>query len=244
MKLPQSISPCPIQEAVIEIRFEASLPSDAIFGIVYNSVKESLGELDFERLPILQIPEAIREQDANLKHQPYYRFKKENFIFQFGPLSASIVVSQPYSGWEIYLKEAIWFLKLLYNLKFIKKVLRIGIRYIDIFENQNIFKNINIAVLQNKGELLSESMRIRTTFSNGFYRSTLQIANDIIVEKESDSINASLIDIDTSKEIELDDFLLDPNKTLNDAHCLQKEIFFGLLKEEFLLSLNPVYEEK
>ena len=38
-KLPISISPCPIIEAIFEVRFEASVPGDAISGIIFNEFK-------------------------------------------------------------------------------------------------------------------------------------------------------------------------------------------------------------
>jgi len=37
--LPKSIETCPIIEAIFEIRFESTVPGDAIFGIIYNEFK-------------------------------------------------------------------------------------------------------------------------------------------------------------------------------------------------------------
>ena len=59
-KLPFSIDPCPILEAIFEIRFESSFPGDAIFGIVYNEFKDEFQEV--EQLPVLQLPAAMRDQ--------------------------------------------------------------------------------------------------------------------------------------------------------------------------------------
>ena len=64
MKLPKEISPCPIIDTVIEIRFESTMPKEAkeaIFGIIFNEFNDRYPSL--EKLPILQIPEAIREAD-------------------------------------------------------------------------------------------------------------------------------------------------------------------------------------
>jgi uncharacterized protein (TIGR04255 family) len=69
MKLPKKISPCPIVEAIIEIRFDASLPGDAIFGIIYNMLKDEYTNL--EKLPILELPDAIRTTDPNLMYSPH-----------------------------------------------------------------------------------------------------------------------------------------------------------------------------
>ena len=89
MKLPKLIDPCPIIEAIIEIRFESKLISDAIFGVIYNSVKETFPKT--ENLPILQIPENIRINDPNLKYNPYYSLLNNNFILQIGPKVVSLI---------------------------------------------------------------------------------------------------------------------------------------------------------
>ena len=71
MRLPKALDPSPIKEAVVEIRFETPLPSEAVFGVVYNAIHDGYPEL--EKLPILQVPEAVRAADPNLMFQPHYR---------------------------------------------------------------------------------------------------------------------------------------------------------------------------
>ncbi|HTA29241.1 MAG TPA: hypothetical protein VK731_02075, partial [Candidatus Cybelea sp.] len=48
MRLPYKISPCPIKEAVAEIRFHATVPDQAVFGIAYQALA-----------PEFQNPEAL-----------------------------------------------------------------------------------------------------------------------------------------------------------------------------------------
>ena len=35
IRLPEKINPCPILEAIVEIRFDSKVPHEAIFGIIY-----------------------------------------------------------------------------------------------------------------------------------------------------------------------------------------------------------------
>ena len=70
MQIPKKITPCPILEAIVEIRFEPEEPDDAIFGIIYNQFKKSFPEI--EKLPILQIPDQFRSKDPNLIYKPHY----------------------------------------------------------------------------------------------------------------------------------------------------------------------------
>jgi uncharacterized protein (TIGR04255 family) len=54
---------------------------------------------------------------------------------------------------------------------------------------------------------------------------------------------ASVIDIDVIREhniTNIDELIIG----INNAHSIGKDLFFSLLRPEFLESLNPVYEHK
>ena len=74
--LPIRIEACPLIDALIEFRFEAAITKSAVFGIIYNLIKEEYRG-NVINLPILQIPEQIREVDPNLKFKPLYRIENE-----------------------------------------------------------------------------------------------------------------------------------------------------------------------
>jgi uncharacterized protein (TIGR04255 family) len=75
MEIPIKISPSPIVDSILELRFTTSLHHDAIFGIVYSAFKADYQK--HESLPILQLPEPVRKTDPNLKFKPYYRLLNE-----------------------------------------------------------------------------------------------------------------------------------------------------------------------
>jgi len=141
-KLPISISPCPIIEAIFEVRFEASVPGDAIFGIIFNEFKNEFQNV--EQLPILQLPAAIRSQDPNLKFSPHYKIQNDNFIIQIGPNVFSLANINEYCGWDSFLNKICEMYKKLKNLDLIKKQLRASLRYINIFQDSNIYPYSNI----------------------------------------------------------------------------------------------------
>lgn len=60
-RLPSAINPCPIQEAVIELRYERpkGLIWDAVPGIVFSRLQDK-GWDTLERLPIAEVPQEIR----------------------------------------------------------------------------------------------------------------------------------------------------------------------------------------
>ena len=90
MQLPKVISPCPIIEAIVEVRFDASIPSDAIFGVVYNEFKNDFPKKP-ESLPITQLPEQIRNNEPNLLYKPHYRLSDSTFLLHVGQKVISII---------------------------------------------------------------------------------------------------------------------------------------------------------
>ena len=71
MRLPKSISPCPIREAIAEVRFESNVPADAVFGIVYQALQKDFPKS--EALPIVALPTLIRDATTDFVFQPHYR---------------------------------------------------------------------------------------------------------------------------------------------------------------------------
>jgi uncharacterized protein (TIGR04255 family) len=98
MKIPKRINPCPIIEAIVEIRFESGMPPDAVFGVLYNEFKSAYKKV--EKLPILQLPEIVRAKDINLRFQPHYKLIQDDFLLQIGPSVLSIVNVNEYVGWN------------------------------------------------------------------------------------------------------------------------------------------------
>jgi uncharacterized protein (TIGR04255 family) len=238
VRLPKKITPVPVKEAIAEIRFESSFPADAIFGVVYNRFKDEYPEL--ERLPILQMPEMLRTADPNLRFQPYYRLRKENFLMNIGPSLLSLAVTEPYPGWNDYLHEILNVFGKLQGLNFINKVTRAAIRYTDFFEG-DIFSGINLSILMNNQRAPTYEAYFRTIIPRERFRCLLQIGNSTRVQSGGLAQMGSIIDVDTFCDERLEDFFENTENYLNEAHLAQKQLFFSLLKPEFLEKFNPEY---
>jgi uncharacterized protein (TIGR04255 family) len=239
-KLPKQINPCPINQAVVEIRFDSSLPPDAVFGVVYNALKGSYELAD--QLPILQIPEAVRNNDPKMQFQPHYQLKREDFIVQIGPKVIAIAVAnQKYTSWKSYYKEIETVFNSINEIGFILNVSRVGLRYQNIFR-ADIWKNLNISLKIAGSEVSDGEVFVRTLLPKDGYKVLLQTGNSLNLE-ENDQIvgRVSIIDIDTSIEGESLNFFENMNSILEKGHSIEKEIFFGLLNPDFLNSLNPEY---
>jgi uncharacterized protein (TIGR04255 family) len=234
MKLPKKIDPCPIVDTLLEVRFTSKTNANAVFGLIFNVFQKDFQK--FESLPILQLPDIVRASDPNLKYKPYYSISNEQLVIQIGPDVISISSFPKYLGWDSFSNFIFEALSRIDSVGIINEIERIGIRYINFFET-NIFEKVNLKVCIGTDDILYKNTIIRTEIEQGEFSSTLQVANNAIIEGKLGSI----IDIDTFVTKNLDDFFSKKKELINVGHLKEKELFYSLLKPEFLNSLNPTY---
>lgn len=234
MTLPMKIHPNPIIDALIEIRFTTNIHPNAVFGLLYQALKNEYPNV--ENLPILQIPEQIRNMDSNFKFKPHYKIFDENFAVQIGQDVISIASYPKYMGWEKFSEAIFAILNKIEKTGIIKDILRLGIRYINFFET-DIYKNINISVAINDKIIDYQSTVLRTEFTKERFSATLQVANNVNHGEK----HGSVLDIDTVFVLNLANFFSEKESLINEGHQIEKELFFSLLKNSFLKDLNPEY---
>lgn len=234
MTLPIRIDPCPIIDALVEIRFSTKIHPNAVFGLFYNALQDDFEKV--ENLPILQLPETVRSSDPNFQFKPHYRITSKDFVVQIGPEVITISSFPQYVGWISFSDKIFDILSKVEKVSIIKDIQRIGIRYINFFED-DIFKNINLNVNLVDTPIAYKNTVIRTEFEQDAYKSTLQIANNA----NNNGRFGSIIDIDTFIASGIEDFFRNKEELINNGHDKEKELFFSLLKEDFLKTLNPQY---
>lgn len=240
MKIPAEIDPCPISEAIMEVRFESNFSEAPIFGMIFSQIKEKFSET--EPLPILEVPIHVRNQDPNLKFLPLYRiYSKEtkNFIIQIGPNVFSVIVTNEYSGWKSF-KELIDFgLKALENSGVVKKITRLGLRYINFFHG-NILHKSNLNISLSNDDLADFHSNIRLEIPEGLFLNKLSINVPAFKKDKDNLIKGSVIDIDTIREGDMPDFFSEKDAILEEIHNIEKKLFSRLLSEEYVKSLKKI----
>ena len=76
---------------------------------------------------------------------------------------------------------------------------------------------------------------------NGNYESTVNILNNANLNNAQSRRLGSVIDIDTCT-IYCDNFFANVSQYMDDAHSAEKAIFFNLLTDDLINSLNPTYD--
>jgi uncharacterized protein (TIGR04255 family) len=236
--LPNKIDICPIIETVVEIRFTTSLFSNAVFGIIYNEFQKDYPTV--EKLPILQMPEQLRDIDPNFKFKPHYKVSNGRFTIQIGPDVLAIGSVIPYVGWEEYSNQIFKFYDKLFKLNIISQVTRLGVRYVNFFET-DIYANIKLALKIDNNEHSCNNTIIRTEIKENEFTNLIQIANNVTHIRDGKQLTGSIIDIDTFRDYSVFSFSVDYKKEVDTAHNSEKKLFFSLLKDEFIKSLKPIY---
>ena len=135
-----------------------------------------------------------------------------------------------------------WLIKKLKLAQFIEEGERLGLRYIDFFDF-DVFDKMILGFFIGKKKVSGPEMSIEKVFRRGGLTGKLLLKNSVSVEMGNDVRRGSVFDLDLW--IGPSDFELFQNGMVNfeKAHQQNKEIFFGLLKPDFLSTLSPKYPE-
>ena len=239
-RLPVSISPCPVQEAVVEVRFSSILPAEAVFGVLYTKVNHDFGSVT--NLPILQIPEAIRSQDPNLMYQAHYSLSKGNLSLKVGPRVLTFSYTPPYEGWHTFLPFVLGVLDSIKDTGIIQLPERIGIRYINFF-SMPILDKLKLELKYGETRLSTEATHVRTEILEDGFIKIINVANNMSVTLQGRVETGSLVDIDCVYNYPLGSasFYESHESIIEEGHKIEKRTFFGLLQDEFLNTLSPNY---
>jgi len=243
MKIPVKITPDRIRDSVVQVFFQADAPFEPLIGICYSILNQHGWR--YAARPVQSKAQAgiILE----VQPLPQHFFIKENIKIQFDPNSSVIFnCIGSYVGWKSYSNIIFSVLRLLYSTQHFKNFTRVGIRYISEFANIDILDKIkiNINLKGVAGTIQNFSYRI-ALLENGLSK-TINIANKLpvsaaISDKKEEVQFVSLMDID----------VVDLNLSASDIevlfghierlHLEEKKVFFGILEEHFLQTLNPEY---
>ncbi len=128
-----SISPDPVINAVVELRFESVHPKNAVYGLLYNELKSNFKQQS--SLPIMQLPEELRLQAPNLKFKPWYQLSGEKILLQVGPdvIAINCDCSSGYIGWSKFYSLIEEINTSVIHSGVVKTITRVGIRFISFF---------------------------------------------------------------------------------------------------------------
>jgi uncharacterized protein (TIGR04255 family) len=238
MSLPKRISPSPLFNTTIEVRFQTKLDRIkmlqkmlTLFLDMFTDIKEG------------NIPNDIKKSEPQFKYAADYIMKNDDYMLSFGENSIAFEHISEYKLWPTYfsfIKECIL---RVFKSDIIDTVERCGVRYGSLMEGKYEPKEILIELPKIDVNGMTRKLAGYQAF---YYKNNntlfLQIKPNTKLKKENENgeKNGLYIDIDASrtKELFVNESLLD---VINQLHQDQKELFFGILNKEYLETLNPEY---
>ncbi len=236
MLLPKKIDDG-LKDAIVSLKFISNLPKGAELGVFYLKFKDFLKPVNIPNPTFVPGSNLIIEKQANS-----FLSQDENFRLEFNSGEIIFNIQKIYKGWEDFFEFIKAVVIRLFDEDIISGVYRIGLRYISQFENISIFDNVNAKISldlvsgdvrgQSRFELFKDECFIILSMSN----------RQVVPQEYSKAEFISIIDIDVIKDFST----IEPSKNIvldkiEDAHRIEKEIFFTLLKKDFLKTLNPEY---
>jgi len=237
---PIQLKKSPIVDSICDMRFDSSLPLDIVPGVIVNALN-SLEIKDLQKLPVLEMPESMRAADPNLLYAPYYHAKIGDITIQLGGRMIALSSPLPYIGWDSFRPQITDIIRVILDTAVISKVVRVAIRNVNFF-GLDILDNSKYSI-QTPIEHSCSQYHYTDYYNDGDLTIKTTIANKAIRhESESEPVEGSVIDIDSYIEDSIDANLDIMLSKIDKAHLEGKNVFFDLLNDEFIETLEPIYD--
>lgn len=242
MKTPTKLKKVTLVDVMTQFKFDNKQNIEDILVDVLSKLKKD--GFEYKKLPIMQLPESIRDSDDKFKFQPYYSFQKDKFEISVGPKTLSMSVKGYYSGWKEYKEFIAKYLEEFDDLFRKWELNHTSMRYIDFFQNTATIDKLNLSTKLPSG-LCNDKYNINRSFTDlelgcsDNYKVNIKAGHAGIKREETDNVQQGVIlHIDTSCD---KTNLSEVHEILEDLHKHCKEVFFSILSDELIDSLGPEY---
>jgi uncharacterized protein (TIGR04255 family) len=249
MLLPKRIYPDKIRESVVEVQYSSNFPFEILLGRFFNALE---GAYTYTNRPIkppalAQSGGAYPSPELRIKIGNANLFYNEKITIQLSSNKIVFTCLEAYIGWELYFPEIKGALNMLFSTGNLQTFSRVGMRYISEYSNMDLKELIKFNFSFGLPGVKSDTTAFRSEFAFKDSKVILNLSNKVPVWKQNltnktiEIIPTSIIDVDIISDNLNLSTLEDLLKVIDENHSKEKEVFFGMLQEEFLNSLNPQY---
>lgn len=239
--MPASLGKEPLLEAICEFRFSSETKSvaDLLPGILYQEFKGKYNNI--YTLPAKNLPPQVFEENPSLRYTPTIRLEGEPYSIQIGEHIISLSCRKPYPGWKEFKGEIETLVAKLIKTGLITKPERYSLKYIDIIPDEvnTSLDALNVKVRLGEHNVTKESFHLRAEKEEEGYIHIIQIGLPATAELPNGAkFRGISLDIDTIRK-PAGDFWSDFSESIDEAHELNKNLFFSLLSPETINALGP-----
>lgn len=234
MNTPKKISPDRLKDTFVEIRYESKLPFEVVIGSIFHSLDGSYFYTNRQTSK-----NQVGSLNISVGSSPlFYNDKIKVLLIENSLLFNSL---STYIGWEEYQKEIEKVIsQILKKNSPINHFTRASVRYISEYEKTNITDCFKFSFTFGMPNVKSDVFTFRSEFIEDNLKIFLNLQSNVKVRnKEGDNI--STVDIDVLNENLKCETIEEIMSEATKAHKKQKDIFFSIINDDFLKSLNPIY---
>lgn len=216
-------------------------PKEALPGLFYSMLRGHFKESG--RRPTLPFWPVSGSESLQFDLVERIQFSDDFIKIQFSGNILSFNLVRQYPGWSFYFSTIEKVLTLALKEGFIQAVERIGIRYISEFAGLSIFTNLKQPLIFT----LPQGEGVNNTFKSEFHGKefsiVLNLADNILSQvSQPNTEKISLVDVDvfcafTPGLNDLNNILIETER----LHSVEKEVFFGILDNQFIKTFLPEY---
>lgn len=229
MVVPNKITPEKIKDSIISFTIDHKLQYEEIIGHLLTFVRKNS---NYEYI--------ITNNNSDEKKILFYN---DNIKYQVSENVINVNCNENYIGWKKYREEIRNIIETINSLEFDINITTIGLRYVSEFEETNLDDKLNFFFSFGEEDIKSNQYSFSSQFTLNDLNINLTLRNNMPKVVRRNITNFSHIDIDVSKNnlkisIEKRELIF---STLENIHDKEKQIFFKLLKSDYLKELNPKY---
>jgi len=235
-QLPKSISPNPLINTTVEVRFVSTIEQDKVLNFYLNLLYDKLPEVHDRRLPQL----SGHISDPRMKYAANYIFQDKEFSVSADYNVIAFANVGDYKLWGNYFPFIKKILLALSDTGVVQKIERIGLRYASFlpYKGEDL-PIIDLDINLDKNGYDRRNDFFRSEFFNDKFTLILQLKRYL---KDNENNDGVLIDIDAVRSDNIpqsfnDDFF----GIIDNLHLEEKKLFFDLLHPNYLATLNPTY---
>ena len=242
--LPNKIKDDAIVEALLEVQFHSDDIGEVVIGRLSDI--DELAGYTTNRLGTSNVPEALRENDPQLRFQPVIekRAKDEKSTVRIGSHVLSYHVYAPYLGGEQFEHKLSSIINILVSKTTNFQATRLGFRYVNFLQSKkHHITSINDLALtiQLNDQRLTDGVNLAYLSSpTKMHNIMLRVATpDFVAEKNIPDDLVCIADVDVHTPV---GFIANDAESVIDwvkeAHELEKKSFFSLFNKELIEKLK------
>ena len=203
----------------------------------------------FETLPMAQLPQALRDSDANLKNAPLMRIVVDDqFTILIGSKWLGVGCQMPYAGWSAFSDMILAVFGVLSDLPAVNDINGHSLKYVDFIRGQvdtESLSRFNLDVKIANRKLSNQTTHLRMEIDEAPFLHAVTIMHPATAtQPDGEAFDGVLVDVDTYRieRFTVGEFLMQLPDLLEAIHIANKAFFFDLLSKAGLQELDPQYD--